>query len=420
MRVAAIGYNPGHPAIEPLAFAERRSLLNFDAVLWRPQGLIDEYRDGYTQPSDSGKGPLLSVRASNELLADARRRREEIRRLLSRGRVLVVVPPPTVALRVHTIEDVLEFDLLDPLPGAPGRTASALEPSLFRGGHPFRGFAERVDYAATAAVAFDIFPGQPLFFGADSGAVHGGYIYRHPGHLLLMPMPRPDDLVPLHEALLLLLGAMENQSFAINLPDWATAYRLDGEEEARDEVRRLLAEQEGVISQLEIARHRLRDIDLKKALFAGGGNTLIQAVAHAFRDLGTIVLPGLLTEDSIVVEDDDRFLVVQVIEAKGEADALDRLDNALNRFGTDFHDSAKGVLLHSQGEPSAEGEAEPLTDLLARRAAVKGYLYLTGLDLVHLSGAYEAAAALELLFGATGHPLVYDPCSPPVRRADTA
>ncbi len=420
MRVAAIGYDPGHPAIEPLAFAAERSLLDFDAVLWRPEGLIDEYRDDYTQPGDSDAGPLLSVRASNALLADGRRRREEIRRFLDRGRVLVVVPPPAAPLRVHIIEDVFEFDLLDALPDAPARTVSASEPSLFRGGHPFRRFAERIDYATTAAVAFNAFPGEPLFFGAESGAVHGGYIYRHPGHLLLMPMAPLDDLVPLHEALVPLLGAMESQGFALDLPDWAAAYRLDGEEAARNEVRRLLAEQESLTRRLEAARHRLRDIDLKKALFAGGANVMIQAAAHAFQNLGTIVLPGLLTEDSIVVEDDDRFLVVQMVAAKGETDALDRLTNALNRFSADFHDSAKGVLLHSRGEPPAEGDAKPVANLLARRAATEGHLYLTGLDLMHLSGAYETTAALELLFGATGHPLVYDPSSPPVRRAGSA
>lgn len=416
MRVAAIGYDPQHPAIDAVSFASSRSLLDFDAVLWRPAGLVEEYRDAYTQPASDDGGPLLSVRASNDLLADARRRRQEFKRFLDRGRILVVVPPPPVPLQVHIIEDVFPFDLLDPLPDAPARRGGEEEASRFRGGFPFKGFADRCAYSATAGVAFEEFPGEPLFFGETTGAVHGGYVYRHPGHLLLMPLPEPQAWPDTHDALLGLLGLMDSHGIALDLPPWAADFRLDGEDAARDEVRRLLDEQENNARRLEAARQRLRDIDLRKALFAGSGNILIQAVAHAFQSLGTIVLPGLLTEDSIVVEDDDRFLVVQVVQEDTENEALERLQHALDRFGADFYSDAKGVILHSRAAPPPQeflsGPGAPLNELLAQRAAAAGHLYLTGIDLVKLAGGYAPAAALELLFSAQGHPSVGGPSSP--------
>ena len=59
MRVAALGYDPGFPGIEAVAFGSAHPLGRYDALIWNPAGLVDEYRDLYTQPGKEDEGPLL-------------------------------------------------------------------------------------------------------------------------------------------------------------------------------------------------------------------------------------------------------------------------------------------------------------------------------------------------------------------------
>lgn len=401
MRVAAIGHASDHPDIETVAFASDQSVLDYDAVIWSPAGLEAEYRDAYTGATEEGAAPLLSVAASSRLLRDVRRRKRDFTRFLERGRIMVIDPPPPVPLRIHIIEDVIDFH---PFEALPQRLTLSAPPSngpvVFRGGHPFRAFADRVPGRSRARAAFDHFPGEPLFFAGSDGAVAGGYVYQHPGHLLFLPLPEAGNDAVVDSALLSLIARIEGTGFNLDLPDWSADYLVPGEAAARDDLRRLLAEQETLARRLEEARQEVREAEYLKALFAARGTVFLTAIANIFQAFGAIVLPGLLSDDSVVVEDGERFLVVLATDDAMEHDAQVHLEDRLARFRDTFFSDAKGVVVHSRGVPPGEGI---VNEVLAKRLASAGQVYMTGVDLLHLATAGDPGrGALDRIFATAG------------------
>lgn len=404
MRVAAIGHASDHPDIETVAFASDQSVLDYDAVIWSPAGLEAEYRDAYTGVAAEGGAPLLSVAASSRLLRDVRRRKRDFSRFFERGRIMVVDPPPPVPLRIHIIEDVIDFHPFEALPlRLTLSSPPAGGPVVFRGGHPFRAFADRIPGRGGARAAFDQFPGEPLFFAGPGDAIAGGYVYQHPGHLLFLPLPEPGapvDGPKVDDALLDLIGRIEGTGFNLDLPDWSADYLVPGEAAARDDLRHLLAEQETLARRLEEARQEVREAQYRKALFAARGTVFLTAIANVFQAFGAIVLPGLLSDDSVVVEDGERFLVVLAVDDAEEMEAQVRLDDRLARFRDTFFSDAKGVVVHSRGVPPGEGV---VNEVLARRLAAAGQVYMTGVDLLHLATSGDSGdAALNRIFQTTG------------------
>jgi len=402
MRVAAIGYASVHRSIDPVAFASDQSILDYDAVIWSPAGLETEYRDAYTNVGEDGAAPLLSVAASSRLLQDVRRRRQEIARFLGRGRIIIVEPPRPVPLRVHIIEDVIDFNAMEALPQRLRLSAPPPDAAVaFRGGQPFRAFAERVPARTRARAAFDRFPGAPLFFAGREQAVVGGYVYQHPGHLLFLPLPEAAGRA-VDDALLALIARIDGAGFSLDLPDWSADYPVPGERAARDRLRTLLTEQETLSQRLEEGRRQIRDMLQLKAVFAGRGAAFLAAITTIFQAFGAVVLSGPLSDDSVAIEDDARFLVVVAIDGTAEADAVQRLENRLDRFRNTFFSDAKGAVIHSRGLPPQQAIVD---DAMAARLAAAGHAYLTGLDLLHLATAEPSGrTALDRIFAATGRP----------------
>ena len=409
-RVAAIGYDPRCPGIEAVDFGAPEALSGYDGLIWSPSGLLNEYRDPYTRPGRENEGPLLSLGASVRLLSDARRRREDFERHLKRGRVLVVEPCGGRRLRVHAIEDILSFDPEEVLPRElrPGMVATrGPEAGEFRGGQPFRAFVEAAGDRMPVRAALRSFPGLPLFFSARDASVLGGYVYRHPGHLLFLPLPDLADREASrrwHTALPPLLERIEKQNFELDLPDWSSAFLASDEIETRGQLRALLDEHERLGREVGAARKKVRDLDRQKALFASGGRLLADAVTRAFQRLGAGVLPGLLSSDSVVLEHRGRYAVALVVDREGEEAAATRLETLLHRFASDFIDRAKGIVVHGRATPPDRGDL--INEALERRLMQKGHCYLTGWDLFGLLRRCSAleASPLPELFDALGRP----------------
>ena len=390
MHVAAVGYDPGIPGIEAVDFGSAGTLGSCDALIWSPAGLIDEYRDVYTRAGDEQTGPLLSLAASTRLLSDSRRRREDFNNLLERGGVLVVNPCGGPALRVHAIEDVQAFDPEETLPRGlrPGMVATdEFEIAEFRGGQPFRAFAEGAGACVPASAALESFSGVPLFLGVRTGAVLGGYLFRHPGHLLFLPRPAPaerDASERWHRALLPLLATLERRGPGFRLPDWCEEFAVPGEAKARRTLRTLLSERERLRREIEDMREKLSDQDRQKALFACEGAALAAATALAFERSGALVLPELLGPGTLVLEHRGRFAVVLVVDRAGEKDAAPRLQTLLDAFTQSFGGIAKGIVVHGRGLPPDRGNLAD--EQLHRRIERDGHCYLTGWDLFRLMG----------------------------------
>ena len=385
MRVAALGYDPGFPGIEAVDFGSTQPLGRYDAIIWSPAGLVDEYRDLYTRPGTEEAGPLLSLASSTRLLSDSRRRRAEFESLVERGGVLVVEPWAGPHLRIHAIEDIMVFDSEESLPRRlrAGMVAlNAGDEAEFRGGQPFRAFADVAGSSLPGCCALESFAGVPLFFGARTRAILGGYLYHHPGHLLFLPRPRRDEHNASglwHRALLPLMEALERPGPVLDLPEWSRAFELPGEAEARLTLRDLISEREILEREIAGVRETLGDLDRQKALFAGEGRALVAATAHAFERSGTLVLPESFGPDSLLLEFRGQFAVVLVADRTSESDAAPRLQDLLDAFTRSFGGSARGIVVHGRGLPPDRGV---LVDTRLRRHLERnGHYYLTGWEL---------------------------------------
>ena len=407
MRVAALGYDPGFPGIEAVAFGSAHPLERYDALIWNPAGLVEEYRDLYTRPGKEDEGPLLSLASSTRLLSDSRRWRAEFESLIKRGGVLVVNPRADPHLRIHAIEDIMAFDPEETLPRRLRVGMQAMDASdraEFRGGQPFRAFAEVAGPSMPVRCALESFPGVPLFFGIRTGAILGGYLYRHPGHLIFLPRPRleeHDASRRWHRALLPLIEALEQRGPVLDLPDWSREFTLPGEAEARLALRDLLSERERLERKIEGVRETLGDLDRQKALFAGEGHVLAAAAAHAFERSGALVLPELLGPGSLVLEYAGRFAVVLVADRASESDAAPRLQGFLDSFMQSFGGTARGIVVHGRASPPNRGALSD--NRLRRRLERNGHCYMTGWELFErMFRSSRPEEALLHLFAETG------------------
>ena len=404
MRVAALGYDPSFSGVEAVAFGSTRPLGSYDALVWSPAGLIDEYRDLYTRSGNEKAGPLLSLAASTRLLSDSRRRRAEFEGLIDRGGVLVVSPWGGPHPLIHAIEDIMAFNPEETLPRGLRAGMVPVEGSdsaQFRGGQPFRAFADAAGTSKSVCAALESFPGVPLFFGARSGAILGGYLYHHPGHLLFLPRPHPEEHDASrcwHRALLPLMEAVEQRSPVLDLPHWSREFAVPGEAEARLTLRDLLSERKRLERELEQVRETLGDFDRQKALFAGEGHALAVAAAHTFERSGAFVRPEWFGPDSLVLEYRGRCAVVLVADRTGERRAAPRLQSLLDSFTQSFGGIAKGIVVHSRGSPPNRGALE---DVELRRCLERnGHCYLTGWEL--FERMYRSSSPEETLLDLLG------------------
>jgi len=406
MRLALMGLTIDHPQAVPVAFRGEDDLQGYDMLVWAPDGLLAEYADAGLARLPQ---PLVSPAASVALLADARRRREDLRRFLAGGRVIVVVPPAPEGLWVHVIEDVQPFDALELLPvrGLRARDAEGAA-GVFRAGQPFADFIAAAPYTPRIQATFAAFPGVPICFAAPDDAPAGGYIYHHPGHVLLLPLPTdaaPAARARLLDALPALAARLEQQGAATTLPPWAEAWRLPGEAALRERLRTLRAERERVRQSLEQAEGALAQLLSRKALLGGHGGALLGAAAEAFEALGAVATAGYLGMDSLVIEDGARAGLVLLVEGNAAAlpaDALSRMDGLLRDVQQGYRQPLKGILVSQ--DPAADGGAGTADDLAERRVAEAGHCWLMAPELLALAEGGAAAAGLERIFATRGRP----------------
>ncbi len=427
MRVALLGLSIEHPQAVSVAFRGDDDLQAYDMLVWSPDGMLAEYADAGLERLPQ---PLLSPAGSVALLADARRRRGDLRRFLAAGRVIVVVPPLPESLWVHVIEDVQPFDALELLPvrGLRPRAAAGAQ-GMFRAGQPFADFIAAAPYTPQIQATFADFPGVCICFAAPDGAAAGGYVYHHPGHVLLLPLPAdeaPAARTQLLKALLSLGSRLEQQGATTILAPWAEAWRLPGEAALRERLRVLRAEGERVRQDLEQAEGALAQLFSRKALLGGHGGALLSATAEACEALGAVATAGYLGMDSLVIEDGARAGLVLLVEGDAHpspattlpaatlpTDTLSRLDGLLRDVQQGYRQPLKGILVSHDPTAAADGtvvngtvaDSTVTADALAeRRVAEAGHCWLMAPELLALAQLGTPEAALELIFSTRGRP----------------
>jgi len=401
MRLATIGVDL--PATR-LAFRDHAALDEHDVLLLDPDAVLDEYA---AEVERHDPAPVLSVRASQALLADIRRRRADMTALLALGGAVVFHPPGDRKLRAHTLEGLIDVTaaMVLPLDGVTAEAAPGGLPAL-RGGEPFTSFQAALADDLVVRTALIDPPGEALFAG-DGRRAAGFYLAHNRGHVLALPrMAGAARFAPALATLLARLAV--GDSYAV--PAWTRGHVLPGEDALRARVMRIEAERRRLDRELAEAQAALHPFEQRKLLLTGTGRALYDAASLAFWDLGCSVYQGPLGEADLAVEWEDRMALVQTLGHAGpvtEAD-LQALIAARAALPAAMR-GARPVLLAVpyRDRPLAQRPEPAFAPEIAALAQAEGVALLTGSQLLAVSaaawqGRLDSSAAMRSIFAASG------------------
>ncbi len=182
------------PGIERLDFDQPDAPARLDTagiLLWQPAITLTRYA-AHTERIDDAGRPVLTPAASQQLLADARRWRTAFESLIRHDGLLVVLLDDIAPLGVHTLQEVVAFDVQVILPGEPVLLTALAQDSAptWQCGAPFRRPLEQLGRHSRAATGIDCAQRTVLATGPDSATAVALYRYQQPGHLLMMPRPQ--------------------------------------------------------------------------------------------------------------------------------------------------------------------------------------------------------------------------------------
>ncbi|VTU27573.1 hypothetical protein H4CHR_02026 [Variovorax sp. PBS-H4] len=307
------------------SFAAPLPLDGIDLLIWNSAAIADAYpresiRDGVA---------LLSVIASQQLVRDTRAWRRELREFMARGGTLVVLSPGAARLSLHTVQDVVGYDLLEALPDASAASWTPCEPTPVHCpfGEPFKSFFEQLGdrfiAGATLGAANDA---QPIATAGASSLACGIYRYRHPGRLLMLPSLAANasqeaarDVV---EATIALVARLRLEGRGATRYRWDEPLQMPGEPALRSRLVALAAQRRALEEEEAQLASRLDSLMFLALLQCGDATGVIDAAALVLHAMGGYTQKGLRDMNMLMWEQHGRTRVlVAVDDAQVEADA---------------------------------------------------------------------------------------------------
>jgi hypothetical protein len=399
MTLATLDFPAAHPAARSLRSAAPAALAGADLVVWDPAG----FAGAAASPGPDGR-PTLDVAGSEAALALSRHWRAELANALRDGAAVCVLVPARAGFGVHTLQEIVEFDLLEPLPGgAPSRRAlAAPEPVRCITGEPFRSFLDAAGDLLRTVAELPTPPGRAICVAEATGRVAGCYDYRHPGHLLLLPALRVDataaDRERVLRALSDLVRRLRRSGRLGPLAPWATGWSLPGEQPWREAASAAAARQREAATALEQARASIETLELVKQLAAGDAAGAGRAAAFVMHALGAYAQPGMDDAGSVAFEHRGRFAVATLATVDG-ADAAARAIANARAFAASSGGSVRAALLYCAENDLPPPRRRGPSEALRAAADAAGVPVVTADELL---AAYleRDAAVLDRLIGA--------------------
>lgn len=306
--------------VKTLSFAEPASLDEVDLVIWRPAAIAEVYS---TETIFEGK-PVLEVRDSQRVFSHTRHWREEFGEFLGRGGTLVVLAPGFTIMGLHTVQDIVPYEVIEALPGYRELHHEAREsaPVHCEFGEPFRQFFDAHGKYFTARASFAPTQAQPIATLEGSDDVCAVYEYRHPGRVLVIPELK-DDVSP--AGLMAIIEALD---------DLSARLRLDARVSGFVGARPVVTERESALrAQLaEVSKQRrslqmkesaliseLTDIAFFGQLEYGDQVGVIDAAMQVLHALGAYVQFGVGSNDTLMFDVTGKVCVAVLMD---DADVL--------------------------------------------------------------------------------------------------
>lgn len=373
-----------HAGIDHRSYLQAQSLAGIDMALWDPAACFAELE----RRSERVAPRVLGVRAGEELLALARHWRREFGALMQRGGVVAALLPPPSGFHVHTLQEIVRYEPLEPLslllPRPLRYTGTAAMPGTPQAaGEPFRSLFERSLALLQPQARLQDFPGTEILHDG-AGAPLACYISLPPGGMLLLPRLRPEVLTdPARGSTF--IDALRHCALRLghagggDISAWADDCLGPQELELLARERELRSRAQDIQAQLGTTRRAIDRLRADKRLVAGEGAGLEFALAELLRRKGAFVQQDWLEPSLLVAELRSGFLVAA---ARGPDDAVDavyfdKLEQARTRIA-DYYGKSAQALIVDGSQNRLPLHARTAASAIQAAAEARGILCLQG------------------------------------------
>lgn len=352
MDIVTLGGNARPGATQILAFRGRAGLGTADAVFIDLDAIVSEYADCI---EEMGEEPLLDVRGSYDLLADARFWRDVLGQYVLSERIVVVGWSQTPSVRIHTIHDIVRFGVADLFPLAELRVDwSERGPQSLRSqcGEPFSEFIRQLVIPERSRHCVQISRGEVLI-GMGDGSAAGIYRLFNSAHLLALPLAAGEGRAERMQKAIEWLGStLCGARHSRFLPGWAARIALPREAELREELDSLEFEARELRNRIDQARLDLEALRGLKAIVGGSAAQAAAAANQRLRVLGANLLRDFEHEHAFVVGLERGVTILLAFSPERDSATIARICALRDRYRYEFDGDALPVLIvqpHSDG-----------------------------------------------------------------------
>ncbi|GAA4355369.1 hypothetical protein GCM10023165_47420 [Variovorax defluvii] len=400
MPIALLDFQAGPEAASHMSFAQPASLDGADLLIWRPAAIAEVYA---TESRHEGR-PVLAVRDSQRAYRDTRFWREEFLQFLGRGGTLALFAPGFGRLALHTVQDIVGYDMLEALPGHADLGHDACEATAVQceAGQPFRDFFDAFGAHFQATSVFCPRHAQPIATLAGTGRACALYQYHHPGRILVLPALREATPVDAIDGMVAALQDMSARlrfdARASSTYAWREPLVLPREAALRQELAELAAQRRALQTREAALVRELAGMALLGQLQRGDAVGVIEAALQVFHALGASVQQGVGAAHTLMVERDGLTCVMVAVD-----DAEAALDEGLPAH-VRAQAAAWSAALRREVTPVAlyiggnrRGARETADELTALRRRHPGLDFVSGAELLAAHETGDAALALPAL-----------------------
>lgn len=399
MRIASIDL-PFPAAVAGLAshrFMEPANVRDADVVLWNPGGVAGDPQLVFERREQ----PLLTPRSSEELLNQARHWRHQFKSLIGSGGTLVVLVPPPVPIDIHTFEEVMPYDVLEPLEqfaacAEATSTHSAREMKCVATA-PFAKFFEEVKKLIAPAARFTR-PVGNILMTDEEGNPLALHLPIQPGSILFLPQLAPSCFAD-SQAASHYIGALVacvdqfHLSAGIGHAAWLGQYRTRRQHALNQQRNKLLRQMQQCREQLSLVQEDIVQEEGAKQLIGGTGRGLYGAVEKLFTSKGAYIQRDWIEESMFMLDHGDGLVAVKTLCIGETLDAalLHRIRAARERISDYFSKHADILIVDCAGNDIAVAQRNPQASAGAHAACE--YPCLQG---VHLYGWHHQEGGATL------------------------
>lgn len=401
MLITTLDFPVARPDVIDSAFDRPETVAGAELCVWNTAGMLARFRhSGETDDGRRVPGPV----ASQQLVADTRALRDAFDALLSRGGTLAVLND-SAAGGVHTLQEIVDFDPLEAIPGIRMRglpLGADRGPSAWERGQPFGDFF--AGHATRLAPNRRLAEPAGRTIGRVAGAPVACFAYRHPGRLLVLPGPAAGldatSRGELLDGLRTLARRLDPSRRAAALPGWIGALSLPGEPALRTRIATLAQTALDAQRALDAARAELARLDDARLLAAGDADSALATLASVVVALGGVPHPEVDMPGALAFEVDGRAAVL-AIAAPQDTDAVTlaaRVREAAAAARAELGQPASAILVDASQNDRPPASRQPVTPLVERAAALAGAAAIGSIALLN-AWASRDAAVLDGLLG---------------------